>query len=83
MWNPSRFNGVDVIFISPEGEAVLSRLWRQGVTLRSTGCFTSSLIEEMAGEDRSSHPCVPEIDRVDYRDLNNALYNSKGCSTVP
>ena len=43
----------DVTFIAPEGEAVLTRLWRQGVTLRSTGCFTSSLIEEMAREERS------------------------------
>lgn len=41
----------DVTFIAPEGEAVLARLWRQGVSLRSTGCFTSSLIEEMARED--------------------------------
>ncbi len=41
----------DVTFIAPEGEAALMRLWRQGVSLRSTGCFTSSLIEEMARED--------------------------------
>ena len=43
----------DVTFIAPEGEAVLTRLWRQGVTLRSSGCFTSSLIEEIVREDRS------------------------------
>ena len=42
----------DVTFITPEGEAVLTSLWRRGVTLRSTGCFTSSLIEEMARKDR-------------------------------
>ena len=43
----------DVTFIAPEGEAVLTRLRRQGVSLRSTGCFTSSLIEEIVRAERS------------------------------
>lgn len=43
----------DVSFIDPDGEALLTSLWRNGVRLHSTGCLTKSMIEEIISADRT------------------------------
>jgi ABC-type transporter Mla MlaB component len=36
-----------VTFIDPEGKALLTRMWQQGVDLRASGCLTRCIVEEI------------------------------------
>ncbi len=38
-----------VTFIDAAGKALLSRLWRQGVSLRATGCLNRCIVAEITG----------------------------------
>ncbi len=36
-----------VTFVDAEGKALLARMWREGATLRATGCLMRCLVEEI------------------------------------
>ncbi|HMS82162.1 MAG TPA: hypothetical protein PKD12_00755 [Nitrospira sp.] len=38
-----------VTFIDADGKVLLSRLWRQGVPLRATGCLNRCVVAEITG----------------------------------
>ena len=38
-----------VRFIDINGKALLSRLWRQGISLRATGCLNRCIVAEITG----------------------------------
>ncbi len=45
-----------VRFIDAEGKALLSRLWRQGVSLRATGCLNRSVVAEITETESTDSP---------------------------
>jgi hypothetical protein len=38
-----------VTFIDADGKTLLSRLWRQGISLRATGCLNRCVVAEITG----------------------------------
>ena len=48
-----------VTFITPEGKALLARMWQQGAELHAVGCLTRCIVDEITNADRhdacSSH----------------------------
>jgi anti-anti-sigma regulatory factor len=41
-----------VTFIDADGKTLLTMLWRQGATLRASGCLTRCMVEEITGACR-------------------------------
>ncbi|MCA1957438.1 MAG: hypothetical protein LDL14_02765 [Nitrospira sp.] len=41
---------VGVTFIDAAGKTLLDRLWREGATLRASGCLTRCIVEEITGK---------------------------------
>ncbi|CUQ65144.1 STAS domain-containing protein [Candidatus Nitrospira inopinata] len=39
-----------VTFIDAAGKTLLDRLWREGATLRASGCLTRCIVEEITGK---------------------------------
>ncbi len=50
-------NVTDVTFMDAEGEALLTEMWRAGVELRTTDCFTKAIVDRiMASSGRPPSP---------------------------
>ncbi|MGC4097528.1 MAG: hypothetical protein QM706_10460 [Nitrospira sp.] len=42
-----------VTFIDSDGKALLTEMWKQGVTFRSRGCLNTSIVEEITEKGRA------------------------------
>jgi len=40
-----------VTFIDPQGKALLTKMWQQGVKLHAVGCLTRCIVEEISKSD--------------------------------
>lgn len=44
-----------VTFIDIDGKILLATVWRQGATLRASGCLTRCVVDEITGAGGSTH----------------------------